>query len=78
MISAKQAIAELGGTHCYGCDGTKNKRMSHCRRCYFNLTRGMRARLYNLVGSGYEEAYEESVKILRARNHRPPRTYPAD
>lgn len=73
MISANQAVEELGGTKCHGCDGTKTRAMSHCRRCYFNLSKALRTRLYNRVGQGYEEAYTESLALLRERNKLPER-----
>jgi hypothetical protein len=68
IISADDAIRELSGTTCRGCDGAKARRMSHCRRCYMELPKDLRRQLYNRVGSGYEEAYTESVKILRERH----------
>lgn len=72
-ISTDDAITELGGTKCHGCDGAKERAKSHCRTCYFNLPKKLRGELYNRVGAGYEEAYTESLNVLRARNGLPAR-----
>ena len=75
-ISADDCIKELGSTTCQGCDGTKDRKKSHCRTCYFKLPRRIRVHLYDLVGSGYEEVYTESIILLRERNKLPARVIP--
>jgi hypothetical protein len=65
IISTEQAIADLGGTTCRGCGGTKRSRMSHCRKCFLKLPQVLRSALYRRVGRGYEEAYTESLAVLR-------------
>lgn len=57
-------IQELVGTDCV-CGARKPSQMTHCRKCYFALPEPARSALYSLVGHGYEEAYAESLRLLR-------------
>ena len=54
---------ELDGKECQ-CGRTKKSRMSFCYTCYKSLPRDIQRALYALIGSGYEEAYEEAVACL--------------
>lgn len=49
---------------CPACAKGKKERMTFCSRCYYRLPKDVRQSLYNLVGEGYEEAYDEAMKIL--------------
>ncbi len=64
-ISKQEAFDDLTGTVCKGCGGPKKSMMSHCRRCYFSLPPKLRKALYKWIGSGYEEAYTESLAMLK-------------
>jgi len=66
-LTDQQMLDDLAGTKCRGCGGTKGRRMSHCRACYFKLPKKMRNDLYKRFDSGYQEAYIESLKFLNAR-----------
>lgn len=65
VVSTREALDDLVGTACRGCGGKKSAKMSHCRKCYFKLPKGLRNRLYSRIGDGYEEAYTESLALLR-------------
>lgn len=54
---------ELMGEGCQ-CGRAKRKKMSLCYKCYKSLPRHMQQDLYQLLGQGYEEAYDEAVKWL--------------
>ncbi len=54
---------ELDSEECQ-CGRTKKSRMSFCYTCYKSLPRDIQRALYALIGSGYEEAYEEAVACL--------------
>lgn len=66
-ISESEALLDLLGTICRGCNGTKPTRMSHCRPCYMLLPQPMRSALYKRIGEGYEQAYTESLAYIRER-----------
>lgn len=57
----------LGSLECEACGGRKRPKQSHCRDCFFALPAELRRALYRRFGAGYEEAYEESLKFLAAR-----------
>ena len=59
-----ELVKELGGATCQ-CGKLKTSRQTFCRRCYFQLSGVIRARLYELVGQGYEEAYASAMEILK-------------
>lgn len=67
MITS-QYIEKLMSKKCDGCGGMKTPRKSHCSRCYYKLPPQMRAALYRRVGSGYEEAFYESLVWLRGNS----------
>ncbi len=48
------------------CGAIKKARQSHCSKCYFILPKELRSSLYQPFGSGYEEAFEKSLKTLEA------------
>ena len=59
-----ELIRKLRGTECV-CGGSKQARMSHCRKCYWALPPEMRQAMYRLMGKGYEEAYKTSLAELK-------------
>jgi hypothetical protein len=61
-----ELIRALAGTACV-CGAAKQPKMSHCRACYYSLTPAQRCALYRRVGSGYEQAYADSLLALRAK-----------
>jgi ribosomal protein L40E len=65
IISANDALQQLLGNVCQGCNGHKPSRMSHCRRCYFSLPKAMQRALYKRIGEGYEAAYAESLEMIK-------------
>jgi hypothetical protein len=69
IISADDALHQLLGNVCHGCKGPKPSRMSHCRSCYFSLPKDMRRALYKRIGEGYEEAYAESLELLKEKRN---------
>lgn len=46
------------------CGKPKKRKYSFCPRCYYSLPRHMREDLYQLIGDGYEEAFEAAVAWL--------------
>lgn len=59
-----EILGSLKSTKCAACGQPKKAMRSHCQRCYFALTPELRRGLYQRFGSGYEEAYEESLRFL--------------
>ncbi len=62
-IPAALLVSELNGRECR-CGHPKKARQTFCRDCYYRLPRAMRQALYDLVGNGYEEAYEQAAGFL--------------
>ena len=58
-----EILESLKSTTC-NCGATKKAMQSHCSKCYFKLDKVLRASLYQPFGSGYEEAFERSLKLL--------------
>lgn len=58
-----ELIRELGGGVCR-CGKQKRRRQTFCRACYYSLPHTMRRALYNLVGEGYEQAYQAAAERL--------------
>lgn len=56
-------VKELVGVTCQ-CGKTKATNQTFCRSCYFSLPDGIRLKLYNGIGNGYEGAYQEAVTLL--------------
>lgn len=54
---------QLQGNEC-ACDGPKRRGYSFCFTCYKHLPKDMQSDLYQKIGQGYEEAYDEAVKWL--------------
>lgn len=63
VISAIVAVRELESNAC-ACGRFKREKMSLCYKCYGQLPRELKRRLYDKVGAGYEEALEESLIYL--------------
>lgn len=56
-------IHELNGKQCR-CNRPKQKRKTFCAGCYYTLPDEKRKALYNRIGEGYEEAYQDAVDYL--------------
>lgn len=56
-------IDELAGGTCR-CGKAKKAMQSFCKRCYFKLPPRLRTNLYERVGRGYEQAYEQAIEHL--------------
>jgi hypothetical protein len=56
-------ISELRSEECQ-CGKTKKSKMSLCFQCYSSLPKEMQRDLYRPLGRGYEEAYDNAVKLL--------------
>lgn len=59
-------IQELKGQVCR-CGADKNAGNTFCLKCYYSLPKPLRAALYQRVGEGYEQAYEEAVAYMLSR-----------
>ncbi len=46
------------------CGEHKKRGLAFCFRCYKSLPTDMKRELYQPVGNGFEEAYDEAVKYL--------------
>jgi len=55
--------SELKSDECQ-CGRTKKPKMSFCYICYKSLPADMQKALYQRIGDGYEEAYDEAVVYL--------------
>jgi len=62
-----EILDSLGSTKCEGCGKAKQSMKSHCRACYFRLPKDLQRKLYERFGSGYEEAFEESLAYLKTK-----------
>lgn len=62
----KQAYEALMSAACI-CGAEKQPKMSHCRACYYALRPAQRRALYRRIGSGYSEAYADSVITLKVK-----------
>ncbi|MBW1666739.1 MAG: hypothetical protein JRJ66_01570 [Deltaproteobacteria bacterium] len=54
---------ELMSEECL-CGRSKKRHYSFCYRCFKALPEDMQKALYQRIGEGYEEAFEEAVKWL--------------
>ena len=63
-------LRDLLGIRC-ACGEEKKTRMSHCRVCYYSLSPTQRRALYRKIGSGYAEAYADSILTLQAKGRVP-------
>lgn len=54
---------ELRSNECY-CGKSKEVGRSFCYTCFKKLPGHLQKPLYNKIGSGYEEAYEDAVNFL--------------
>lgn len=73
-----QALESLLGDKCPACDGSKERKQSVCRDCYFKLPKEMRTRLYKRIYMGYRQAvnqaldYLEKLRFEEKKNDRTP------
>jgi hypothetical protein len=63
VMTPSECVEQLASTTCQ-CGKKKQRRMSHCSKCYFRLPPPMRQSLYRRVGDGYAEAYAASIEYL--------------
>lgn len=70
MITTADAVKHFKGTLCYGCDGQKESQRAVCAGCHKLLPTHMQKNLYRRFGAGYERAYEEAVRCIRARREK--------
>lgn len=66
MNTIAKLVAELKGTQCR-CGKRKRARQTFCSDCYYRLPRNLRGALYQLVGQGYEAAYQAAVDYLEGK-----------
>jgi hypothetical protein len=57
-------LEALKGDVC-ACGEQKWEKLSFCPGCYHSLPARLKQRLYDVIGAGYEQAYEESVIHLK-------------
>jgi hypothetical protein len=57
-------IKEYKGNEC-ACGKTKRERTAFCYPCFQQLPRTYQMALYQDIGAGYEEAYEDAIQWLR-------------
>lgn len=62
----RRLFDELMSTTCQ-CGALKRTKFTFCPKCYFFLPRRLRFNLYQPLGNGYEDAYQEAVAYLRAK-----------
>ena len=49
------------------CGRAKMVHSSFCKMCYYSLPPGTRHTLYRRIGTGYEEAYDHAVVVLKLK-----------
>jgi ribosomal protein L40E len=64
-MSDQEILDSLDSTVCAACNGKKQSRRSHCRKCYYKLPPEMRTALYRRFNEGYQEAFLASLKQLQ-------------
>lgn len=57
-------VAALRSGECAGCGGVKRTGDAFCRGCYGKLPGKVQRGLYKRMFSGFEEAYEEGLRLL--------------
>jgi len=62
-VTPRELIEELRGVKCR-CGKSKTRRRTFCSSCYYALSATQRKRLYDLIGAGYEEAYQSACDTL--------------
>jgi hypothetical protein len=63
MTEVKFYLREFISEECQ-CGKYKKSQMSFCYPCYKSLPRDLQRNLYNRLGNGYEEAYDEALTYL--------------
>ena len=63
-MTRRECLLALVSKQCH-CGSPKASGKSHCRTCYFRLPPQLQKSLYRRLGEGYEEAYNESLEVLR-------------
>lgn len=57
-------LSELKSEECF-CGKSKKSKFSFCFNCFRELPSDIRKRLYNKIGNGYEEAYDDAIVYLK-------------
>lgn len=65
-LTDRDILDALMSSQCQ-CGAKKKSRMSHCSKCYYKLPPEARSTLYRKFGSGYEQAYRNSLVILNGK-----------
>lgn len=65
-MSDLELVKELRGIVCR-CGAPKRTKETFCGKCYYALPLAKRRALYNHLGEGYREAYEDAIKTLEAQ-----------
>lgn len=60
----RQLIESLRSPVCPACANTKKVRQSFCGGCYGSLPRLVKKDLYQLIGNGYEDAFDAAMAHL--------------
>lgn len=61
----RQLLQSIQGDTCPACGKFKDSGKTVCRRCYFDLPSALRNALYDRIGKGYEEAFENAMSHLQ-------------
>lgn len=73
QVDVAGLIRSLQSQTCPACGRGKKPRHTFCFACYGKLPYTLKHRLYDPVGSGYEEAVTEALKYLGVETfHHPP------
>lgn len=75
LMTITELTEELRGAVCR-CGAAKKTRQSLCKVCYYRLPHAMRKALYQPVGSGYRQAYEDAAGYLDGLAAAHPPTHP--
>lgn len=57
-------VSSIRSRHCPACTAQKQVNKSVCSGCWAKLTSDAQRALYNRIGDGYEEAFENAMKSL--------------
>lgn len=60
-----EPVESLMSRVCPACNGSKQMRRSVCMTCWSKLKKDTRNNLYQLIGNGYEEAFDAALEELR-------------
>lgn len=66
-MNSLEALKDINGLICSGCNSAKRPRNSFCLRCYLALPSQMQKALWNSVSKGYVEAFMAAQKWLHGQ-----------